>query len=140
MANQRAKAHAKHPYFCSCGKVVHGNGAKAMHFYVGGDRWKGRRDGHVQVGREWFRRRFPDWRPADPRRERTVHKVKAGLYRHTCGKMIVRTEWPGEGPRGGSYSRWEIATETPTETTIDGLEMFHTLKAAVAHLDELTAK
>ena len=140
MTNQRAKAHAKHPYFCSCGKVVHGNGAKAMHFYIGGDRWKGRRDGHVQVGREWFCRHFPERRPRNVREEPSVHKIKAGLYRHKCGKVIVRTEWPGEGPRGGSHCRWELATETATETTIDGLEMFRTLNDAVAHLDRLAAK
>lgn len=59
----RSKAHAKHAHFCICGKVVHGNGGKAMHFYVDGDRYKGRRPGHAEIGREEFFRRFPTWRP-----------------------------------------------------------------------------
>ena len=27
----RARAHAKHSHYCSCGKIVRGNGAKAAH-------------------------------------------------------------------------------------------------------------
>jgi hypothetical protein len=36
-----AQAHARHAYFCKCGKVVHGNGARAMHFYIEGERFMG---------------------------------------------------------------------------------------------------
>jgi hypothetical protein len=31
MKRESAREHAKHPHYCSCGKVVHGNGAKAAH-------------------------------------------------------------------------------------------------------------
>ena len=58
-----AQAHARHAYFCRCGKVVHGNGARAMHFYIEGDRFMGRREGHSKISREAFFERFPDWRP-----------------------------------------------------------------------------
>lgn len=27
----RAQAHAKHAHYCTCGKTVHGNGARAQH-------------------------------------------------------------------------------------------------------------
>lgn len=57
----RAKAHAKHAYFCTCGRIVHGNGANAMHFFVGGDRYAGRREGHGEISREAFNLRFPGW-------------------------------------------------------------------------------
>ena len=30
-SREKAQAHAKHAHFCSCGYVVHGNGAKAKH-------------------------------------------------------------------------------------------------------------
>lgn len=59
----RAQAHSKHAYFCACGKVVHGNGARAMHFYVRGDRYLGRREGHAAITRDGFFRRFPSWTP-----------------------------------------------------------------------------
>lgn len=52
MSSQRARAHAKRGYFCKCGRIVHGNGARAMHFYVGGDRHAGRREGHREISRE----------------------------------------------------------------------------------------
>lgn len=48
---RRAQAHAKHGYFCICGRLVHGNGARAMHFYVNGDRTAGYREGHRQITR-----------------------------------------------------------------------------------------
>jgi hypothetical protein len=41
-----AMSHAKHAFPCECGRVVHGNGARAMHFYVNGNRALGYRDGH----------------------------------------------------------------------------------------------
>ncbi len=33
-ARAKAQAHAKHAYFCSCGKIVRGNGGKASHAYM----------------------------------------------------------------------------------------------------------
>lgn len=62
---ERAAAHARHAYFCKCGVVVHGNGARAMHFYVDGDRALGFRDGHLKLPRAEFFKRFPDWKPDD---------------------------------------------------------------------------
>jgi hypothetical protein len=52
MGSERAKAHAKRPYHCSCGKVVFGNGARAGHFAM----HKRRADGHCRVGSEHWRR------------------------------------------------------------------------------------
>lgn len=49
---QRAQAHAKRGYYCRCGRIVHGNGARAMHFYVGGDRYTGKREGHGEISHE----------------------------------------------------------------------------------------
>ena len=47
IARQRGHvAHAQTAYLCECGKLVHGNGAKAMHFYVKGRRAEGYRPGH----------------------------------------------------------------------------------------------
>jgi hypothetical protein len=31
MSSKRAKRHARIPHYCSCGKIVHGNGGKAAH-------------------------------------------------------------------------------------------------------------
>ena len=55
-----AQAHAKHAYFCACGKVVHGNGARAMHFFISGDRDAGWRDGHREVSRTGVLRAAPE--------------------------------------------------------------------------------
>lgn len=43
---QRASAHTKHAFYCSCGKVVHGNGGKAGHAYM----HEQAKDGHQFVG------------------------------------------------------------------------------------------
>lgn len=59
--SQRSKAHAKHAAYCSCGRIVHGNGAKAQHFYVRGDRFVGKRDGHRLLSREQYDALFPQW-------------------------------------------------------------------------------
>lgn len=56
MSRQRAQAHAKRAYFCACGRVVHGNGARAMHFYIGGDRYAGKREGHQEITRDYYHR------------------------------------------------------------------------------------
>lgn len=52
---ERSKAHAKHSFSCTCGAIVHGNGAKSSHRAMH-DR---RADGHRYVGYEEYRRRFP---------------------------------------------------------------------------------
>lgn len=56
-ARRRAQAHARRGHFCSCGAIVHGNGAKyqhrEMHNRAG--------DGHRYVRFEDFRGRFPQW-------------------------------------------------------------------------------
>lgn len=51
MSRARAQAHAKHAYFCTCGRVVHGNGAKYTHAAM----HKRRNDGHGYVVRERWR-------------------------------------------------------------------------------------
>jgi len=40
---------------------VHGNGGRAMHFYVQGDRSLGKREGHMLISRAAFDALFPDW-------------------------------------------------------------------------------
>ena len=74
--NRRAKAHAKHGYFCSCGRAVFGNGARAQHFGM----HERRGDGHREITHTAFRERFPtagfnpgdrfymDWRSTPPPR------------------------------------------------------------------------
>jgi hypothetical protein len=51
---QRASAHAKHPYYCSCGKIVFGNGGKAGHAYM----HERRTDGHRWIGQSQWRAQF----------------------------------------------------------------------------------
>jgi hypothetical protein len=58
----RAKAHAKRAYFCVCGKLVHGNGGKAMHFYVDGQLDKGLRPGHGRISQERYAELHGNWR------------------------------------------------------------------------------
>lgn len=64
-SRSRAQAHAKHAHFCSCGRVVHGNGAKAAHramharagdghHWCGSELWKGLRIPLFQTD-EWTR-------------------------------------------------------------------------------------
>ncbi len=57
-SRHRARAHARRAYCCSCGRVVHGNGAKHSH------RAKHQRAGdtHGYISMEEFDRRFPDGR------------------------------------------------------------------------------
>lgn len=42
------RAHARYEFYCSCGKIVHGNGGKANHFYVDGQRNQPR-EGHRRL-------------------------------------------------------------------------------------------
>jgi hypothetical protein len=45
------RAHANHASFCSCGKIVHGNGATAMHRAM----HKRRNDGHHYLVEDHWR-------------------------------------------------------------------------------------
>lgn len=51
---KRATAHTKHAHYCSCGRVVFGNGGKAGHGYM----HEQRRDGHTWIGRTQWLDRF----------------------------------------------------------------------------------
>ena len=57
-SQHRAQQHAKHGYFCECGRLVHGNGARAMHFYANGDKSQGLREGHRLISRDSYLARF----------------------------------------------------------------------------------
>ena len=47
------RAHANHAHYCSCGKVVNGNGGKAGHEYM----HERRKDGHTWLTRAaWLAR------------------------------------------------------------------------------------
>lgn len=46
---------ARHAYFCTCGKVVHGNGGRAGHFYM----HEQRNDGHRETTRTRYFELFP---------------------------------------------------------------------------------
>jgi hypothetical protein len=48
------RAHTKHKGFCTCGKVVSGNGAKAMHFAM----HERRQDGHTFLTEDAWREKF----------------------------------------------------------------------------------
>jgi hypothetical protein len=64
-------AHAKHPTYCSCGRLTHGNGARAAHQAMH-DRAD---DGHRRVTQRTFNALFPDWwRLDEPKR--TGRKVE----------------------------------------------------------------
>lgn len=52
---QRAQAHAKHGFFCTCGRIVHGNGGKAQHKYM----HEQAGDGHRYMTSAGFQARFP---------------------------------------------------------------------------------
>lgn len=57
MASERAKAHAKYSARCSCGAIVHGNGARYQHraMHQRAD------DGHRYVTIARYRELFPDY-------------------------------------------------------------------------------
>jgi hypothetical protein len=68
---QIASAHAKHESYCSCGRIVHGNGGRhnhrEMHERAG--------DGHRYVTRAYFDKLFPGWGELPTIRERVARKV-----------------------------------------------------------------
>ena len=53
---QRASAHARHGHYCSCGKVVFGNGGKASHeaMHVRRRDWKHGPQGAFATGFHWL--------------------------------------------------------------------------------------
>lgn len=68
---QIASAHANYANYCSCGRIVHGNGGKynhrEMHERAG--------DGHRYVTSTYFNILFPGWRELPSLRERVARKV-----------------------------------------------------------------
>lgn len=46
--------HARHAYYCSCGKIVHGNGGRASH----ADMHERREDGHRFITSRAYDERF----------------------------------------------------------------------------------
>lgn len=71
-ATRRAQAHAKHAFYCTCGKIVSGNGGKynhrQMHERAG--------DTHCYITQTSFNIIFPNWweLPEDQRFSRKVFK------------------------------------------------------------------
>jgi hypothetical protein len=57
MASRRAQAHAKHASHCSCGKIVHGNGARYQHRAM----HERAEDEHRYVRRDYYFELFPDY-------------------------------------------------------------------------------
>ncbi len=56
-ARDRARRHAERGHLCSCGKIVHGNGAKYQHREM----HRRAEDGHRYVRLEHYRELFPDY-------------------------------------------------------------------------------
>ena len=60
----KARKHAKRSYFCSCGKIVHGNGGKAshaaMHERKGEWRQRGGETGFTWISADTHRAKFPE--------------------------------------------------------------------------------
>lgn len=71
MSSKRAKAHANHGYFCTCGRIVHGNGGRANHR----DMHKRNDDGHRFTTREGYDILFPDWWQL-PHPAKTARKIE----------------------------------------------------------------
>ena len=70
-SREKAQAHAKHAHFCSCGFVVHGNGAKAKH----GEMHKCKGDGHHWWSRTaWEEHGRPYLNHPDPERRQPIAK------------------------------------------------------------------
>lgn len=68
-SREKAQAHAKHAHFCSCGFVVHGNGAKAKH----GEMHKRKGDDHHWWSRTaWEEHGRPHLNHRDPERRRPI--------------------------------------------------------------------
>lgn len=65
------RAHANHEAYCSCGRIVHGNGGKWNHR----DMHERASDGHRYVTSTYYRVLFPGWDEL-PFPARTARKVK----------------------------------------------------------------
>jgi hypothetical protein len=63
-SRDKARAHAKRQHFCTCGKIVRGNGAKAQHQAM----HLRRDDSHRYVTEDYWRRNC--LLPSDPRAKR----------------------------------------------------------------------
>lgn len=90
-SRQKAQAHARHAYYCSCGAVVHGNGACSSH------RGKHARagDGHRYVNREVWKARTPAFTHAGN------GTVVGGTDTCTCG---YSPEEHGRDPKHPSFT------------------------------------
>lgn len=66
-----------------------------------------------------------------------LERIRAGFYRHRpSGRYIVRTEFEGEGPRGGTLRSWELADDDPYGgIVLDGWPGSRTLREAVVELE-----
>lgn len=59
-ARLRAQAHAKHGYYCTCGKAMYGNGARAQHLNM----HKRLEDGHHYITHSaWLEARAKEQKP-----------------------------------------------------------------------------
>lgn len=67
-----------------------------------------------------------------------LKRRRAGFYvTEDETRAIIRTDWPGEGPRGGNRYLWELATADNNGTfTIDGVLAYMTLRDARAALEK----
>jgi hypothetical protein len=91
-------AHAKYAYYCTCGKVVHGNGGRASHEYM----HERKQDGHRFVTERSFRERFPE-----------KYAMCESRYAPTGYKCIL---WANhEGEHRAASDRW-------TDDTVSGAE------------------
>ncbi|MGN7186983.1 hypothetical protein [Microbacterium enclense] len=60
-----------------------------------------------------------------------IRRLAAGGY-ELGAHVIVRTQWEGEGPRGGTRWLWEIGERDEYGgVVLDGLNAFPTLRQAV---------
>ena len=73
-SREKAQAHAKHAYFCSCGYVVHGNGARAKHR----DMHKRKDDGHSYWSHTaWIAHGSPYLNHPNPEQRRPIFPPEA---------------------------------------------------------------
>lgn len=64
-----------------------------------------------------------------------MRRTAAGRYLYR-GRAIIRTEWPGEGPRGGTRWVWELGSLDPHAGVIlDGDYGYQTRAEAKAAID-----
>ena len=63
-------------------------------------------------------------------------RLAAGRYAYR-GRVIVRTDWPGEGRRGGTVLKWELGRlDSHGIVSLDGDYGYRTLRDALQAVDE----